>query len=207
MIKINQSSIAGTSNFSALVYAFAKELSDWTAHMARVEDDKRNNVAENMRHIPFPRPVSSPMIEAAINENLEPDFEIVDDGPTPEQKLAAKKKTLLDEVSEAEEAAVAAISPPGKRRFLTIRDNEIGAKRVAISNRLLAEGKAPSSQPDMENAINDCLSPDDQTFLKRSEEIKRKTDAIARAAALMQHDIEDLTEANIDAWQMTPFQV
>lgn len=130
--KILKSKIAGIHDFPATVAAHAVEMRDWRAHMARVKEDETNGVVGIDKHMPHPRPSSHPIVESAVNENNEADFEIVDDGPTPEMVLSAKKTTLMIAVDQAEQRAIAATSPFGKRRLFNIRESKIRAADVEI---------------------------------------------------------------------------
>jgi hypothetical protein len=74
------------------------------------------------------------LVERAVDEYDEVNFEIVDDGPTATEKLASRKMELIGEVSRLELAAVAAAVPIGKRRLYALRENDIrmeDAKRRA----------------------------------------------------------------------------
>ena len=113
-IKIMKSQVAPT--FAADVARYAQEMTDWKSHMARVQADKAAGVPKQKAFAPYPAPVADPTVAGAIDANGKPNFQIVDDGPTPDQVVAAKKAALITQVRMAEQEAVARIVPPFKRR-------------------------------------------------------------------------------------------
>lgn len=153
-------------------FAFWKDFAAWQAEkLARYE--------------PYPAPIAHPDIAAAVATNVGadgkviyvPDFEIVNDDPTPEQILAAKKAFLLHAVSQAEAEAIGVILlPPGKRRQAEILEADIRAK----DNQAAAETQHLADQ----------------------ESRRAKVEAIVRAAAQVMSDIEDLTADNIDTFEL-----
>ena len=94
--------------------------------MARVaEDQEKEDVPIEMRHVAYPRPRAHPLVERAVDENDEVNFDIVDDGPTTAELLAARKAVLLSEVSIAENKAIDAVVPTGETAFLqSARDRD-----------------------------------------------------------------------------------
>ena len=88
--------------------------------MVRVNEDAANDVPIERRHVAYPRPRAHPLVERAVDEKDEVNFEIVDDGPTAAEKLAAHKDALWNEVSIAENKAIDAVVPLGKRRFFNL---------------------------------------------------------------------------------------
>lgn len=99
------------------------------------------NAAVLSRRAPYPRPIAHPDVDASVNVDVGadgrikcwPDFEIVDDGPSDEQKLASKKQALTQAISDAEATEVAKVIPPGKQRVFALRMNDI---RIADGARL-----------------------------------------------------------------------
>lgn len=180
-------------SFAVDAAAHAKEMADWRAHMARVKADEANGITGIDKHMPHPRPSAHPLIESAVNERNEVDFDTVDDGPTAEVVLLQKKQVLLGLVTSMEREAIATVLPPGKRRLYDMLEHDIHAGIPKptilgrIKNAVLGSGK--TMQEDHEQFLVDQGSRRDQTA------------AIARAAAQAHHDIEDLTLDNIDAWQ------
>lgn len=192
--KISASAIATIPNFAVLVQQHAADMKHWRGQMARVEADKKDVVPIEKAHAPFAKPLAHPLVAAAVNENDEPDFEIVDDGPTPAQILAAKKTHLLGLVTAAENETNEAVLPRGKRRLYDMRESDIRSGIVKPS--LAAKIKSAIVGPET------SMSADDEQFLKDQDGRRAQYAAIALAAAQAHSDIEDLTLDNIDAWQM-----
>jgi hypothetical protein len=109
------------ASFDADVTAYAKEFSDWKAHMDMVVADKAAGVPKEKAHAPFPPPTAPAPIAAAVDENGKPNYQIVDDGPTPEQTLASKKAVLIQEVDRAEAAEIDKTMPATKLRAMQFR--------------------------------------------------------------------------------------
>lgn len=202
--RILKSSLAGFADFAATAATHAVEMKNWRAHMARVQQDEAAGVTGIDRHWPHPRPSAHPLVEAAVNENDEMDFEIVDDGPTPDQVLRARKNELLGEVYRLEQIAIAAIVPPGKRRFLNLRESEIvsdHAERLRTHNDGILKAAASAmglrKEPEMSEA--------DAAYLNEQMQRRQKIAAVEAAAAQAMHDIEDLTAETIGAWQIPDF--
>ena len=179
-------------DFPKKVDQFSSDLSAWAAHMQRVATDAGNlRLKDHERHAPYPRPTAHPDIEQSVAEDGRPDFEIVDDGPPPEVRLAMKKNELLAQVSMAEQAAIDNVVSPPKRRYFEIRRAEINhIERQAEADRVAGR---KSAKP---------MSKEDREFAAADESRRSKVDAIIRKAAKMHHDIDDLTLDNIDAWKM-----
>jgi hypothetical protein len=200
--------------FDVMVAAHAHEMKNWRAHMARVADDEKNGVTGIDRHVSYPQPEAHPMVAAAVNENDEPDYEIVDDGPTPAQIFEAKKAALLNAVSQAEFAAIEAVVPMGKRRMFAYRetailaaDQQLAAALAPAPPGLLQSlatkiGLVDQEPVDIVSDVAAQRAPEDTQFLAEQEERRQKIAAIELAAAQAHHDIEDLTPETIDAWQM-----
>jgi hypothetical protein len=99
-------------------------------------------------HDPYPKPVAHADIVASVattvakdgTTNFAPDFEIVNDDPTPEDILATKKSSLLLQVTQAQDAAqAAALLPVGKRRAADIRENDIRANDAKVASDFLTK--------------------------------------------------------------------
>lgn len=227
--RILQSAIAGIVDFPAKAAAHAVEMKAWRAHMARVKDDEAAGVTGIDKHWPLKRPSSHPLVEAAVNENDEMDFDLVDDGPTPEQVLRARKDALLRDVIHLEQAALAELAPFGKRRLLIQREGDIlAAHRDRVRrNEEMAHAehaqlvrehhdvgliKSAASaiglrkEPVMPPIVAPVMPPDDAGYVAEQAELRRRSEAIARAAAQAQHDIEDLTAETVDAWRAPDFK-
>jgi hypothetical protein len=105
------------------------------------------------------------------------DYEIIDDRPS----LRSRKDALIHQVSAQESALMEASLPPGKRRLAAMQAHDVLQKPPA-------ERSAAETQ-----------------FLADHDARIKHEDAIGRHAARLMSDIEDLTEATIDAWQPAPF--
>ena len=204
-------------SFEADVALFAKEIRDWRKHDQRVREDENNNVTGPNKHVSHPRPVMSQMVEACVNENGIADYTIDDDGPTPDQIFALKKQQLLNDAVVAEVQAIAAIVPPGKHRIFLLREFDIRSseetKRQEILNRkysasLLEKIKEKFGIVDPLDINAELLkqrTPEDQKFLDDQADRNQRIQAVQRAVANVQAEIEDLTPADIDAWKMPDF--
>lgn len=196
-------------DFPALVEKHATELSAWTAHMKRVEVDAANpKLRPDEKHAPYPRPTAPADVELSIGEGLAPDFEIEDDGPTPDQILSAKKNALFNAVSAAEAAAIDAVTPLAKRRFLHIREAEIRRDDLARQADVLAKNaNAGALAPEkLAAAVKKLRCREDNDFVAQAQARQARIDAIIRAAAKMHHDIDDLTIDTVNSWTMPPFE-
>jgi len=211
--RIPASSIDGIKDFSVAAAAHASELKAWRAHMARVADDQKNDVPIERRHVAYPRPRSHPLVESAVNQNDEVNFEIVDDGPTVEERLAARKAELISAVSIAESKAIDALRPIGKWRLFNLRESAIRA-----ADQTKAAALAASSSGLLKKITGNVLSPDqvaarieaerpaeDTAHLRAQEEYRARVEIIGLAAAHAYHDIEDLTAETVGSWKLPTF--
>ena len=208
--KIPASAIVGIEDFAGKAAAHAVEIKAWRAHMRRVTEDKENGVTVELAHAPYPRPRANPLVERAVNENDEANFEIVDDGPTEAQKLAAGKATLIDEVLRTERSAKDAIAPATKLRFYNLRENDIRAadarrREAALSNVSLINKLAGRTETVVETAVVSGRPPEDTAFLAEQVMRRQRFAQIERIAAQAMHDIEDLTAETISGWKAPSF--
>jgi hypothetical protein len=211
--KIAKSSVWPT--FEVEVAAFAHEMRNWRAHMKCVADDEHSGVTGIDKHWPLQRPSTHPTVETAVNENDAADYEILDDGPTPAQVLAAKKSELMGRVSAAEQAAIAAVVPPGKRRLFNLRENDIrnadaerAAKITEQQRGILASISSAigvGNAVDMAADVEQQRPADDTRHLEEQAERRRRIAEIERVAAQAHHDIEDLTIDTVDSFQIPVF--
>lgn len=215
MIKIPKSQADRVPDFEVNVAAHASEMKAWRAHMQRVADDEKNGVTGIDKHWPLHRPVAHPLVAQAVDENDQAAYEIVDDGPTSTQILAAKKMELTTKVSAAEQEAIAQVAPLGKRRLFNLRENDIRNADAAVAAKIGAEqqnGIVASltsifqSKPfDMEAAVAEARSPEDTQHLADQDDRRRRFGEIERIAAQAHHDIEDLTTETVDGWTAPVF--
>jgi hypothetical protein len=211
--KIPASAVAGITNFAVVAASHAVETKAWRAHMARVTDDQRNDVPIERRHVAYPRPRAHPMVERAVDENDEVNFEVVDDGPTAAELLAARKAELLNAVSFAEAKAIDAIAPVGKRRLFNMRESTIRESDQLVAGALYAKNsgfikkligvvlddKQIAAKIEAERPIEDTK------HLQEQEERRARVAAIQLVAAKAHHDIEDLTAETISGWKLPTF--
>ena len=212
-VKIRKSQVAPT--FATDVATYAQELAAWKNHMARVDADKKAGVPREKAFAPYPSPIADPAVVAVIGPDGKPNFQIVDDGPTPDQVLASKKEALITAVRISEKEAILRIVPPGKRRALDYRQNDVSADDKARSAVLLAAQPVGvlsklgiGAQKDPAKADIDAIAqrrPDDAKFMADQADRRARITAIEHAAAQMESDVEDLTAANIDGWTMPAF--
>ena len=164
------------------------------------------------------------------------DYEIVNDDPTSDQILRVKKNALLQAMATIETNELDKIAlPAGKRRLAFFRHRDITladdaryqamVKQFVDNNAAIAA--AQKETPRDEAHIKDLMDivsklsvhvsnadgfhdgkrpQEDQKFLNEQKQREAKSDAIARWAAQVQSDIEDLTEENIDNWKIPQFE-
>lgn len=209
--KIYKSAIDAFANFDLEVAEHAARLRHWKEHMAIVESQKGKDIPPIERYQEFDRPRAHELLEAAIDENFNVAYEVVDDSAA---TLAAKKRQLIARVQEAEGAAIIAIVPAGKQRLLAMResqiqeeDNERGKllmeqiEKPGLLKRMLgADGKV-----DIAASIAEQRPAADTAFLAEMKEVRRRIREIGLIAAQAMHDIEDLTLDNIEQWKLPDF--
>jgi len=206
--QIRASMIVGIKDFSCAAAKHAVEMKAWRAHMKRVQEDEKNDVPIERRHMRYPQPKAHPMVERVVDENDEANFEIVDDGPNAEEKLAVRKAQLIHELLIAEQTAKDAVVPRGKLRFFNLRESDIltaDARRraVALNDRTIVDRAL--GRRDVEAAVEATRRPEDSAFLSEQKARRDKIAVIERTAAKATHDIEDLTVDTIDGWKTPIF--
>lgn len=203
--------------FELEVAHFAQAMRDWRAHMGRVGDDERNGVTGINKHVPYPRPIAIQLVDEAVDEDGNPDYEIVDDTPSPDETLPERKQKLLNEVSIAEAVAIEAIAPRAKQRWQNLQEQEIRDRDVAVVRQVIekeetgllnavkkaAGWKSPSN--DIAKAVNDARSDEDQKILADAKAQRVKIADIQKIAAKAHAEIYDLTVDTIDKWTMPEF--
>lgn len=217
-VKILKSQVS--PGFELAVADFAQAMRDWRAHMKRVEADKKNGVEGIEKHEPYARPYAPELIDAAVDEEGNPDYEIVDDGPTPEQILIAKKSALFSEVLQAEAAAAEKIVPSAKRRLFNLQESSIYEADTKLAADLkkkkkgriakvwdAALGKDVDAVVIEEKEIRAQRPAKDTAHLDAQAERREKLNALALKSAQAIADIQDLTADNVDDWKMPDFTV
>lgn len=214
-VKIKKSLLDAAPDFGATVAAHAHAMSAWRAHMARVQQDSKDpGIPPLQRHQPYDQPHAHELVERAVNESDEVDYEVEDDGPDAATILRAKKNELFSRVYHAEVAAIEKVAPMAKRRFQNLIENDIreeDAKRGAeafkekvglLSAVGLGRSKTP---PEVLDEVAKSRKPSHQKHLDEQDARRSKIRSIEVKAAQAQNDIEDLTIENIDAWVMPDF--
>lgn len=143
-----------------------------------------------------PRPVAHPIVEVSIKrviyprsekkpDSYEPDYVIIDDtpkqNPTTPLSLVDRKNVLLAQLRATEIAAGEKILPQLKRRLFAMNFN------------------AAMSKPEKDRTEQDNeIIADYQTMQKRFASLEM-------ASATAEAGLADLTEDNIDSWQVPDF--
>ena len=199
---------------------FAQAMRDWRAHMARVAEDDKNGVHGIEKHEPYQRPIASDLVDAAVDEDGNPDYVIVDDGPDPEQILNAKKSALFGEVLRAEAVAAENIVPTAKRRLFNLQESAIyeADEKIAADLKKKKKGRlakvwdaALGKDVDtiaVEAADLRAQRPDrDNAHLDEQARRRERINKLAMISAQALADIQDLTADNVDDWKLPNFDV
>jgi hypothetical protein len=167
------------------------------------------------RHEPYPKPIGHPDIIASVATKVGddgsvtyvPHFEIVDDDPTPDEILAAKKIDLLSKISAAEQEAIdRAELPLGKRRAAALLEADISAEDAKVATDLIDKTpEANRAQLDIAKELKKRRDPKHTQHLQDQESRRAKIEAIVRAGAQAMSDIEDLTADKIDTFEIPSF--
>lgn len=210
--KIDKSAInAFPTRFDLVVAEHAGMLRHWREHMAQVEAQKGKDVALIDRYQPFDRPRAPDLVESAINEKFEVDYEVVDDSVA---VLELKKRELISRVQQLEGEAILAIVPAGKQRLMAMREEQIREADSALGAELLAGAKKPglikrllgdTETVDISASIEEIRPAADTEFLAELKEVRRRVRAINFIAAQAMHDIEDLTVDTVGQWKEPDF--
>lgn len=196
-VKIPKSQVG--TDFDTLVAHHAHEMREWRTHMGRVAEDEKNKVTGIKKHWAHPRPGAHPLVESAVNEKGEVDYEIFDDGPSPSQQLDAKKSRLFAAVSFAEQAAIAKVVPPAKVRLFMLMENEI------LEKQKIEPGGLIERAGEFLGFSRHVQSDDEKAFMQAQQDRRARIAIIERTGAQAHSDIEDLTAETIDAWQVPDF--
>lgn len=138
------------------------------------------------REVGKPRPVAHPLIEASVKRVQErgkpdkyvPDYVIVPDAPVPCVSLDDKKKRLHAGLVAAENAAKFAILPQLKIRMASIKYS------------------AAMGKPEAER------TPEENEDIASYQHVTKAWQEIDLKGAQAESDIDDLTEQNVDNWQV-----
>lgn len=199
--------IGSADAFAQLVEQRIATLREYDAHEAIVRQHAAIEdmpAEERYVHLAVPEAPFAE-VDAAIRRVGNPDgtsqfsadYEIV--GPS----FDVKKARLAEQVAHAEAEALAAVLPPGKVRAFQFREADI---RKADQARYAAElAKQPLMPIDFARFVDQNRPDEDARFLDEQAAREDRRNEIARHAAQLQSDIEDLTAETIDAWVMKPF--
>lgn len=137
---VKKSFLRNNPLFESAVAAHAKELKDWIEREKRVAEDMKNpNTTDADRWVSCPKPESpNEWVASSVDENGNVSFDVVDDDPTPEEILGAKKTALINELQSAEDSAHNEVFPINKRPFLGIQVADIGKADQALRARMIA---------------------------------------------------------------------
>jgi hypothetical protein len=251
--------------FDEAVKRLSSERKLWREHMARVEEDKKNNVPKEKAYAPFPEPHSDADVEAAASGG----YTVTDDTPSPVVVLAAKKEELSSAVEAQEVKMVDAIVSPSKRKLAYAKFKGIQKKDATAISSAKAEEAAASADyiasqqaesdkksaiaasapgvmgsiansitgkkfpaasdetelsdltakknakaarradmekrnADSEGVAKAARSPEDEAFVEAHLKREATIEAIHTWAAEQKSAIEDLTDANVDSWKISP---
>lgn len=163
--------------------SFQRLCNEQIKEMRAYDKQVKNHEKDPEKYHLYPPPVAHPDIMNAIvkdGDDYNIEFEVEDDTPPP-PTLEEKKRVLVSAVIEEMTALQEKISPHRKRALLQIQANDV----LVISEK------------DRNN--------DQREFLKSFQDTIVAMDKVHRHAALMQSEIEDLTEKNIGKWKSALF--
>jgi hypothetical protein len=172
---------------------FLSQLSNPDLFKSEVEKHIERLHAFNLQ-VGKPRPTAHPLVEASIKriqvkgkpDKYVPDYEIIDDRQkaeelnAPQLTLEDKKTILTQRLREAERKAIEKVMPFRKQRLW----------RTLCQNIL----KRPPEEH----------TPEDSAYLNKAKAIDAAFAEIGLKAAYAEAAIEDLTDSNIDSWQLPP---
>lgn len=210
-MKINKSAVEAFPQFDLVVAQHADALRQWRDREQKVAEQKGKDVAPIDRFQSYDRPRAAPLVESAINEKFEVDYEVVDDSAA---LLPAKKAQLIARVQQLEGEAILAIVPAGKQRLMAMREGQIQEEDNDRGKLLMEQIDKPGllkrmfgadGKIDLGAAIAEQRPAADTAFLEEVKEVRRRVYAINLIAAKAMHDIEDLTTDNIGQWKEPDF--
>ncbi|WP_165941853.1 hypothetical protein [Bradyrhizobium sp. R2.2-H] len=162
---------------------------------------------------PFPRPSAHPYVEASVRYDeaagkFVEDYEIVDDGPTPDQILAAKKADLIAKIEAAEVAARDAVAlPSGKQRLEALTVSVIAATDKAFVDKLIKDtAPADLAKLNVTALVENNRSDEQKAFLADQAAREAKLARIDETAAIAMSSVEDLTVGNVDSFEIPSFE-
>jgi hypothetical protein len=184
--------------FQQRAAAYAAAMTEYAQHLKGVAADAENEtLAPEDRRVAFPPPTEDWQITAAVRQG--DDGIYVVDCKVHGATLDERKSALAARVKELETAAIAEALPSAKARHFHFRKADIDAADVA---RIAAN---PNHIDDVPAFLASTRSDEDARFLDDYAARLAKMNAIQRWAAKLEHDIDDLTEATIDTFEVVPF--
>lgn len=162
------------------------------------------------RHDPYPKPEAPADVVASVATVIDPEgrvvfvpnFEIVNDDPTPDEVLAICKTSMISAVAQAESAAIEALLPPvGKRRLLEMRERDIAADDI----KRLGDQKMDEPPEDMAAFIASLRPAKDAQFMDERETLRKNIELIQRKAAEAMAAVDDLTLDTLKDFQIPTF--
>lgn len=209
--KIFKSAVDAFPKFDLVAAEHAGALRHWREHMKRVEEDKARGdaVAPIDRHLAYDRPRAADLVESAINEDFDVDYEVIDDSAA---VLEAKKRVLIARVQQLEGEAILMIVPAGKQRLMVLREEQIRQADAALATELAQNSKrgllkrmVGGGEVDIGDMVAEQRPAQDTAFLQQVQEVRRRIAAINLIAAQAMHDIEDLTVDSVGQWKNPDF--
>ena len=173
---------------------------DYARALTKWKEDQLTWVA------PIKKPIGHPDIVSAVNDEGKPDFEIINDDPTDDDILRHKKDALLNLVAVAEHNAVdKVLAPYGKRRLHDALEGDYleaqNTLRAAVSKKLGKDADPKVIEADLKK-----LQPAEHVRHLQDQQGRRdKIKSIARKAAHIMSDIEDLTLESVDSFVIPSF--
>lgn len=240
-ISLSELRAAGIEDVHEAVTSYAEAVRRWTEHHERVQSDALRPQApepipgdflENQafetayqqwareaeeRHQAYPMDQHHPAIMAAIRVDggtVRPDYELVDDTPSPEAVLRSKKDALLGTILQEETRRKEAVSPPGRTRFMMLqlrgvqkRDQDRMSEYLEGLN--LAGLKVGSAEQkdalrrSVDYKVDHGRTPEDQRLMDTFEDLQAQQARVDDRAAELMGEVEDLTSSNVDSWKLT----
>jgi hypothetical protein len=213
--QISEKSIAalGTDaeGFAKLVAAridILREYDDHEATVRRHAADK--NMSAEDRWVTLAVPDAPADVNSAIYTTFNPDgthgygpnYEIV---PAP---LVERQAALTEQVNEAQRAAIFAVVPQRKAQAYQYRTHDIrqdDGQRFAVEYEKRKQEKRENDPIDWDQFHRTNRPVADTLFLDEQAAREATLQKIYRWAANLHSEIEDLTEATVDAYQVKPF--
>jgi hypothetical protein len=160
---------------------------------------------------PYPRPSAVVDVEAACRfdgEKFVSDYEVINDDPTAEQILRAKKDNLIAQVQIAENSAIDKTRlPPGKQRLVNMVLAQIADADDKIAKDIVSSAtEEEKASLNLADEIAKRRSPEHTQQLAEVETREKRIHDIELQAAMALSDIEDLTTENVDGYVLPTFE-